>query len=192
MTSRHLLTTAVTALCAVALVACGGDDDAAPTTTANEEITTTSLSDGDYAERIDEAESDLVTAGSDLCELAEATSAVPPPANPEQVRTAIGLYRATYEAAAEALEPEDPTSAAALRDAVRDLGAAAEEADYAPELLTGENPPEALRTEEFRSALQAVQERYDAECTQAPAVPEGESPEGESPEGGTQAGRAPA
>ena len=194
MTIRRSLAVLLAAGLALGAAACsddaGGEEGSGSSSSTTEapETTTTTIADDEYFAAIDDAEASLAAAGSDLCAVSTATQTLPPPGNPAQVERALDVYRATYEAAAAALEPDDPTSAAALREAVDALINAAEEADYSTEFLDGENPPAALTSEEFQNASQALQAKYNEECAQqaAPGAPEApestEAPEA-APEG---------
>lgn len=176
MTLRRSLLVMTAASLVLFAAACSGDDDEAAdgpadpssSTVAEESLTSTTLSDEDYFSQIEATEQALEAAGSDLCAVSQATAMLGMPANPAQVERVIGIYTLTYNAAASALEPEDPTSAEALREAARALADEAAAADYSMEFIGGDAPPEALSTDEFVAATEALEAKYTADCATVP------------------------
>lgn len=192
MTFRRSLAALLAAGLVLTGVACsGGDDDDGTTTTAadtpettesTDSTTTTTVSDDEYAATIAEAKTNVEAAGTDFCAVSTAAGNPAQPANPAQVEEYIGLFVATYEAAASALDAEDPTSATALRNAATALSQEAEAAGYSLDFLNSDTQSEALSSEEFMAASEALQAKYAADCAHE-ELPEGSTTVPEQPEG---------
>jgi hypothetical protein len=169
---RSVLGTAMVAVLALVLVACGGDDEADETTTtteATDETTTTTaapLSDEEFQAQVDPILADLAAAGTDLCKVIEAASASGPAAEASteaQVKLTVEAQVAILRAIA-ATEPVDQANAATINGVADDLAAAAEADGYSTDFLQSEEFAAVVNDEQLVAALSPYQTRAASEC----------------------------
>lgn len=169
MTIRRTLAALLASSLALTAAACsddGSDEGSGSTTTSTTvEQTTTTLSDEEFDARADEAAVALEAAGADLCAVGPALQSMPmAPSTPAQMERMLHLFQQALEMAASALEPTDPQSAAALRDAASGVIAEAEAADYDLSLMSGDSVLESLQSTDYLQASAALDAKYKADC----------------------------
>lgn len=183
MTIRRPLAVVLAAGLALSVAACSDDDgngegSSSSTTTTAAAQTTTTITDAEYQSLVGQAHDALEEAGDDLCALSAINTPEPPaPANAEQTKLWVELYKAAHDALAATVEQEDPQSAETIRAGAAKMAEDAAAADYSPSFASPENPPEALVDQEFVTAIQAATARFATEC-QAAGGDEGTAPQG--------------
>jgi hypothetical protein len=165
--------------------ACSGDEEAEETTTTaasegsegSEDSTSTTvaeLSDEEFAAKADEALDAVTAAGTDLCELFDATSSAlgpeAPPSSPEQVRITVELQVALLKAIA-ASEPVVPESKATIDRIADELAAAASSAEYSEDFFNDGALAGIINGQELVTALTPYQTRYQSECAPTTSMP---------------------
>jgi hypothetical protein len=172
MTIRRSLAVLLAAGLALTAAACSddGSEEGSGSSTSTSaadtpEQTTTTISDEEFFAAADQASAAVEAAGTDLCAVGPALSALPmAPSTPAQLERMLQIFQQSLDVAASTLESDDPQSAEALRTAARDLIAEAEAADYDLSLVSGDSVLDALRSTEYMQASEALDTKYKAEC----------------------------
>ncbi len=171
MTFRRPLAVLLAAGLALATVACSddgsedGSSSSSTTTSAPAQATTTTITDAQYQAIVGEARTAMEQAGDDLCALSAITAPEPPaPANEEQTKMWVELYKAAHDALAATVEAEDPEAAETLRAGAAKMADDAAAANYDPSFASSENPPAALVDPEFVTAIEAATANFASEC----------------------------
>lgn len=186
--TRSILAAALTAVCALTLVAgaCSSDESGSKKTTTTErssgekasdkkdgdgssttepEQTTSTVTDKEFDSTIKELETKLDAAGTDQCQLfAIFSSPTPDPTGKDQGKQAVEFISKLLTAVANAAPAEQATAAAALKTAATDLSKEAEAAGYSDQFLNGGQPPKALSSTEFTQAIQTIGTAAQAKC----------------------------
>ena len=187
MTIRLPLAALLAGGLALTMAACSDDEPEAGSSSSTTSVdlpeqTTTTLSDEQFSQQMEQVEAIVDAAGSDLCAVVAAPQALPSPGTPAQLERVLELYAEAIDVAAGALDEEDPQSAAVLRTGAADLIEEAEAVDYDIRFLSGDSAPDSVSSPEYMKASEALNEKYASECG-APGTEGGDgTPETTAPE----------
>jgi len=178
MSLRRLLSALLVVPALLLLGACSGDDEGSATTTTEDsgpssgdqpstsDSAPTTVTDEAFASQVAQARAAIEAADGDLCKLLDATTLTAIPTTSDQMKDQVALSRDALVSVADAVDGDDPESAAALRAAATALVEHAEATGYPPDLFADEEGlPEELTGQAFADAGLAMQERYTTECT---------------------------
>ncbi len=137
---------------------------------ANTDITTTTLSDDQYASTVSSLRGLIEGAGADRCQLLnafEAMNGLPSPTNAAQTSARTRITAELIVAWADSMGPDEASSAELFRQTASDLTAEGEENSFDPSwFLLGP----ASMTPEFNDAVTSYGETTVAMCQEAPST----------------------